>query len=185
MGLSEDLERAAAAAAPHARDDERVTGVLAAEPEAGVRVYLCAFERPDGGRAWLGLDDAGQPVASRLLVRHAASIAALCEVAEETSGGGDLEDLRAQLLQLRLTENPPGLDEADEAALTLESVIGRPPRVASPHYLDAVGAATRRLEQALGAEGVSPFAEAMKQAIAAVEQLADEVERAYKLELGA
>ena len=39
----------------------------------------------------------GRPVADRTLVRQAASIAALCELAEETSGGGDLESLRAEL----------------------------------------------------------------------------------------
>ena len=81
---------------------------------------------------------------------------------------------------LRLTENPEGIDEAEDAALALEGAIGSPPRVATPAYLDEVGAATRRLEQALGTNGVSPFAEAMKQGVAAVEALTLEVEGAYK-----
>ena len=49
-----------------------------------------------------------------------------------------------------MTEQPDGIEEAEEAALALERAIGAPPRVASPAYLDAVGAATRRLELALG-----------------------------------
>ncbi len=76
------------------------------------------------GRSWLALDDGGRPVEERALVRQAASIAALCEVAEETSGGGDLEELRAELRRLRVTESPPGIDEAEEAALALEQTLG-------------------------------------------------------------
>ena len=56
-----------------------------------------------------------------------------------------------------------------------------PPRVASPAYLDAVGAATRRLELALGSPSASPFAEAMKQGTPAVDALTQEVEATYKL----
>jgi hypothetical protein len=175
VALSQDLERIAAAVA---RYGDEVRGVIAAEPEAGTRVYLCAFA--DG---WIAVDDAGRPVAERELVRRAASIAALCEVAEETSGGGDLEALRAELRRLRLTESPEGIEEAEEAALALEQVVGAPPRVATPDYLDAVGAATRRLEQALGDIGASPFAQAMQSALGAVDELTDEIERTYKLEL--
>ena len=58
-----------------------------------------------------------------------------------------------------------------------------PPRVASPQYLDELGAATRRLEQALGDSGNSPFAVAMQQALASVEELAKEVESQYKVPL--
>ena len=61
--------------------------------------------------------------------------------------------------------------------------IGAPPRLASPEYLDAVGAATRRLELALGAAGGSPFAEAMKRSTVAVDALTQEVETAYKVPL--
>jgi hypothetical protein len=103
----------------------------------------------------------------------------MCELAEESAGGGDLSDLRGRLLSLRLTENPSGIDEAEEAALALEAAVGSPPRVASAAYLDAVGTATRRLERALG-EGGSPFAEAMRQATGAVEELTRDVEARYK-----
>ena len=116
-------------------------------------------------------------------MRRAASIAALCELAEESSGGGELAELRNRLRQLRVTENPPGIEEAEEAALLLEQTVGTPPRVATPQYLDAVGLATRRLEQALGDGGASPFAEAMKVGLAVVDELAAEIEQTYKLEL--
>ena len=100
MGLAEELERIAAAAAAHASDGESVAAVLAAEPATGRRVYLCAYEGGDV-RTWLGLDEAERPVDDRGLVRDAASIAALCEVAVEVAGGGDLEELRAQLVAVR------------------------------------------------------------------------------------
>lgn len=179
MGLREELGRIAGVAAGFAGPGERVTGVLAAEPAAGERVYLCAFEGPEG-RAWLALDSAGRPLESRALVREAASIAALCELAGETAGGGDLEELRSRLVALRLTEHPLGVEDAEEAALALEAVVGAPPHVASPAYLDEIGAATRRLEVALGTNGTSPFAEAMKRGVAAVEALAAEIEAGYK-----
>ena len=166
-------------AAGFARPGEAVTGVLAAEPAGGERVYLCSFEGAEG-RAWLALDAAGRPVESRALVREAASISALCELAGETAGGGDLEELRARLVALRLIENPLGIEEAEEAALALEAAVGAPPHVASPTYLDEIGSATRRLEVALGTNGASPFAEAMKQGVAAVEALAADIESGYK-----
>jgi len=51
--------------------------------------------------------------------------------------------------------------------------------LATPEYLDRLGAATRRLEQALGEDG-SPFAEGMKLGMPAVEELTAEIERGYK-----
>lgn len=180
MSLSEELERIAAEAAAHATAGEEVAAVLATEPTDGRRLYLCAYAAGGEQRAWLAFDAAGDPVADRLAVREAASIAAVCEVAVDVAGGGDLEDLRAQLVALRIREAPPGIDAAEEAALALEQVVGTPPRVASPALLDEIGAATLRLEAALGEDGPSPFAEAMRQAVGVVEALAAEVERAYK-----
>lgn len=183
MRLADELERISALAAAFAGPLEELAAVLPAEPAAGARVYLCAFAGPDGGRTWIALDAEGLPVEDRVQVRDAVSIAAMCELAEETAGGGDLSELRARLLSLRLTENPDGIEEAEEAALALEGAVGTQPRVATPQYLDAVGAATRRLERALGDDGKSPFAEAMKAAMDAVEALAREVEASYKLPL--
>jgi len=185
VSLDLDLQRLAGYAAAYADDGEAVAGVLPAEPYDGTRIYLCAFVRP-GGEAcsWLALDAEGDPVESRTTVRDTVSIAALCEVAEETAAGGDLDELRSQLVALRLTESPPGIEDAEAAVLELQRVVGVPPRIASPERLDAVGAASRRVEQALGDNGASPFAEAMKTAIGAVESLGVEVERAYKRPLG-
>jgi hypothetical protein len=178
--LTDELSAIAAEAAAFAEPGEEVAAVLAAEPAVGERVYLCAFASGRGNRTWLALDGDGRPVEARARLRDAVSIAALCEVAEETAGGGRLEELRSELVALRLTEDPPGIDEAEDAALELESAVGVPPRIASPAYLDAVGAATRRLELALGTDGHSPFAAAMKEAVGAVESLTAEVESSYK-----
>jgi hypothetical protein len=181
VGLEDDLARTAEAAKEFASPDERVEGVLAAEPAAGARAYLCSFGGAHG-RSWLVLDDEGGAVTSRAQVRAAVSIAALCEIAGDTAGGGELEELRRRLVALRLTENPPGIDEAEEAALALEAVLGAPPRLATPEFLDEVGVATRRLETALGGAG-SPFTSAMSSALDSVEALTNEVESTYKREL--
>jgi hypothetical protein len=181
VGLEDDLARTAEAAKEFATTDERVEAVLAAEPTDDRRVYLCAFGGAHG-RSWLALDDEGRPVTSRAGLREAVSIAALCEIAGDTAGGGELEELRQRLVALRLTDNPPEIDEAEEAALALEAVIGAPPRVATPAFLDEVGLATRRLETALG-EGNSPFSRAMASALDSVEALTQEVESTYKREL--
>ena len=176
MALADDLERIASRAGADA--------VLAAEAHPGERVYVCAFEEADGGRTWLALDEAGEPVADRTRVREAVSIIALCELAEEAAGGGDLDELRSQLAALRMTESPPGIEEAEEAALELQRVLGAPPTLATPGRLDEIGAATRRLEIALGgATQGSPFAAAMKSSGDVVDALYGDVERSYRTAL--
>lgn len=173
MALTDDLERIAAVASAHGE----VTGVLAAEPSRGRRVYLVALG-PEDGRGWIVLDDEGVPVGRRDDVRDTASIVALCELAADLAGGGDLERLRSQLAQVRMVEQPPGIEEAEEAALELERTIGAPPRVASPAYLDSIGAATLTLERALG-ETTSPFSSAIRSSTGAVEEFVADVERGY------
>src|SRR5262249_46399462 len=169
------LRRAAALAA----SGERLTGVLAADPLAFGRVYLCAYES-EAGHTWLALDANASPVTSREAVREAAQVAALCEVAEEAAGAGNLPELRDRLRDLRVTEAPEGIEEAEEAARALAETLQPEPRLASTDYLDRLGSAARRLEQALGDDAGSPFAAAMQQALPAVEELAADVERTYK-----
>jgi hypothetical protein len=182
VALTDDLRRAAEAAVRYAGAGEELTGIIPAEPADGARVYLCAYTR-DGERSWLAIDDAGRPVDSRSLVRDAVSIAALCEFAAETAGGGDLDELAARLVSIRITEAPAGIEDAEEAVRSLQRTIGGEPQVASPRRLDELGRATRRLEQALADDPASPFAEAMKSAMISIEALTAEVERNYKREL--
>lgn len=181
MTVADDVARIAEAAAGFAKPGEDVAGVLVAET-LGRRVYLCVFESTEG-RSWLGLDGEGQPLTDRRLVREAASLAALCEVAEESAGGGHLPELRARLAELRETDRPEGIEEAEVAAQALAATLQPAPRVASGDYLDAIGSASRRLELALGDDGASPFAAAMQAALGAVEVLTDDVERNYRLPL--
>ncbi len=175
MGLSEELERIAQAALAFAAAGEGLAAVLPCEPAAGLRVYLCAFEGA-GRRSWIALHGDGQPVRDRRLVRDAASIAALCELAEERAGGGDLPALRARLAELRAREQVEGIEEAEAAAAALQEAIMTPPRVASLAYLDRLGGAARELERALGEIGRSPFAEARAQGAAAEDGVTDKVE---------
>jgi hypothetical protein len=185
MTLADELETIAAAAGRLSREGEQVVAVLPTEARAGSRVYLCAFADADGeAESWLALDAAGEPVDDRQVVRDAVSIAAMCELAEETAVGGDLDDLRSQLVALRVAENPPGIDEAEEAVAELQRVLGTPPQLATTERLDAIGRATRALEVALGGElQGSPFAAAMKNAPAVVEQLTADVEGSYRAPL--
>jgi hypothetical protein len=185
VALDGELRAIAGIAGSFAAPGEELAGVLAAEPREGERIYLCAYLAPEERRTWLALDFAGRPIDDRVTIRDAVSIAALCELAEETAAGGDLDELLSRLVALRMTENPPGIDEAEEAVVALRQVVGAPPRVASPARLDAVGSATRRVERALGAGGASPFAEAMKAAMPSVDSLTDDVERGYKRPLAA
>jgi hypothetical protein len=64
--------------------DEEVAAVIAVEPAPAERLYLCAFGTSEGVRSWLVLDESGSPVTNRKRVHDAASIAALCEVVEES-----------------------------------------------------------------------------------------------------
>jgi len=175
--LGEDLEKAAAAGAPLGE----VTAVLAAEPVSGRRSYLVALG--DGeSRAWLVLDDSFEPVTDRERVREVASIVVLSELAGELAGGGELDELRSKLAEVRITEHPPGIEEAEEAALALERTIGAPPIVASPAYLDGVGTATRKLEEALGEQG-SSFSSSLAASSGTVEAFVADVEARHAVPL--
>ncbi len=178
MELVADLESIAARVAAH-DPAATVAAVLAVEPASAVRRYLCAFEQGDGSRSWLAVDAHGEAVASRRDARDIVTVAALCELAEESAFPGDLDELRAQLVALRLTENPGGIDDAEEAALALQHVLGAPPQLASPSRLDAIGAAARRLELSLDPTAGSPFGNAMQAAQGVADELWGEVEATY------
>lgn len=174
MSLAEDLERIAA--------ESGAAAVLPAEPQPGERVYLCAFDEPGGVRSWLALDGDGAALPDRRRVRDAVTILALCEVAEDAAAGGDLDYLLSRLAALRVTENPPGIEAAEEAARDLQRVLGAPPTLATPARLDEIGVATRKLELALGgAVQGSPFAAAMRGATELVEALLTDVEAGYRV----
>ena len=177
MALDDDLLRIAAAAAGYGE----VAGILAAEPDLGRRLYLVAYGSEEVA-GWLVLGPDGEVVRRREDVRDTASVVALCELAADVAGGGDLAALRERLAEVREHENPPGLDAAERALRTLEEAIGVEPRLASPSYLDEVGFAARELERTLG-ETASPFVEALRAGAAAVDELVKDVERRYLAEL--
>lgn len=181
VALEDDIATAAAAARAFADEGEELAAVIPAEPDRERRIYLCAYDRADG-RRWLALDESGGPVTDRRAVRDAVSIAAMCELAEDSAGGGDVGELRVRLVEIRLTENPEGIEEAEAAAADLQATLASSPRIATVTYLDAIGLAAAKLEQALGGDG-SPFSEAMKVGVGAAEELAAEVERGYKVPL--
>jgi hypothetical protein len=178
----EEIE-AAAEAARALGGEGSLTGVLAAEPAQGARFYVCAFEGGDGARRWVVVDAVGRPVTDRRDARDAIAIAALCELAEEAAFPGDLDELRAQLVALRISEAPEGIEEAEAAVGDLQRTLGAPPTLATPARLDEIGAAALRLERALDPTVASPFAAAMRGAQAVVDELWREVESGYCIEL--
>jgi len=139
VSLSEDVGRIAEAAVPYAAPGEELAAVLPVEPASGERVYLCAFAQTDGNQSWLAFDDRGAPLTSRTLIRDAASIAALVEIAEENAA----------------------VPTGDE------------PRLASPAYLDSLGAAAVN----------GDVAGALQSALPAIEELTRDLELNYKLKL--
>jgi len=181
--LAEELERAAELAAAYADPRDRVSGVIPTEPEPGRRVYLVSFDDADGYRSWLAVDSTGAPVTGRRDIREAVTIAVLCELAAEAAGGGDLNGLIEHLEELRATEAPAGIEEAEDAARRLQAVLAEPPQVATPARLDEIGAATRRLEQELDPTSASPFAAAMRSSEATVAELQREIEAGYRVPL--
>ncbi len=181
VSLNEELERIAAAATLNADAGETLAGILAAEPHPGERVYLCAFEGGEG-RSWLALDGAGARSRAARAVRDAASIAALCELAEEVAAGGDLDDLISRLVAVRMTEAPAGIEEAEEAARNLQRTIEPPPRLASPDYLDRIGDADPATRARAGRRRLA-VRRGNEVRMEAVDQLTQEIEANYKGEL--
>ena len=183
VALADELEGIGALAAAHAGPADAVSGIIAAEPTVGHRVYLCSFDDADGRRSWLAIRDDGSAVTNRVELRGAVSIAAVCEVAVDAAGGGDLEALIARLGEIREHEAPAGIEDAEEAARALRDVLGDPPPLASPARLDGIGAAVRRLERELDSNASSPFAAALRSSQDAVAELEREIEAGYRLPL--
>ena len=183
MSLSDELERAAEHALAAAEAGATVSGVLPTESQSGSRVFVCSLDGADRTRGWLSVRGDGAVVTTRSDLRAAVSIAALCEIAAESAGGGDLDGLIASLADLREREAPEGIEDAEAAAYALREVIGQPPQLSTPARLDEIGAATRRLEQELDPGGPSPFAAALKAAQGAVQELQREVEAGYLADL--
>ena len=106
----------------------------------------------DGGRTWLALRrPAASPSADRLRVRDAVSIIALCELADETAGGGDLDELRAQLAALADHGEPAGDRGGGGGGARARSGCSAPRRRSRRRPgSTTIGAATLRLELALG-----------------------------------
>jgi hypothetical protein len=183
MELTAELRRVAERAVGYAAPGEELAGIVPAEPRDGLLVYLCAFRGEQDAMSWLVFDGMGHVIDDSTLVRDAVSIVAMCELAEEAAAGEDLDELTARVEELRVKESPPAVDEVEEAITNLRATVGEPPHVATPARLDAVGAATRRLEQVLADGGASPFAESMARAVATVNALAAEIVGGYKREL--
>lgn len=183
MTLADELETIVGHATRYVDEGDAVSAVIPTEPSAGKRVYLCAIDGADGYRSWIALDGDGAPVTRRRDLREAISIAALCEVAVDAAGGGDLNGLIGQLADLREREAPEGIDAAEAAARELLEVVGEPPQLATPARLDSIGTATRKLERELDPMSASPFASAMKASQEAVAELQREIEAGYRLEL--
>jgi hypothetical protein len=183
VGLADEIEAARRLAQALARPGDSVSGVLATEPAEGTRVYVCSFDGADGYRSWLALRADGAAVVKRAELRAAVSIAALCELAADAAGGGDVDDLLVRLAELREREAPEGIEDAEEAALALRETLGEPPQLATPARLDAIGAAARRLEEELSPNGASPFVAALRASEGVVGELQREIEAGYLIAL--
>ena len=164
---------------------DRYARVLSLGQDPRWRSFLVSRIPPDARRV---LDVATGTAAVAIELAHAESARAVVGVDQSpemlTAGRERVE--RAGLrerIELRETEAPAGIEEAEAAAAALAEMLQPEPRVASSAYLDAIGSASRRLEQALGESGASPFAAAMQSALGSVEELTADVERNHKVPL--
>ena len=154
------------ARAAHAGRGDAVSGVLATEPPAGTpRLRLLDRRRGRAREPGSPSTRTAAPVTSRVELRAAVSIAALCEVAADAAGGGDLDGLhRDASSSCASGRRRRGSRTRRRPRARLRDVVGEPPQLATRQRLDEIGVATRRLEQELEPGGASPFAAAMKAA---------------------
>jgi len=151
--LEQQLEAARDAAQDMAGDGEQVAAVMVSEPGLAARVYLIAFEA-DGEHSYLALGADLSPVSDRRLVRDAVVMLALAERAEEASvalQAEELDQVFATAEQELRGAHPAEAAAAAEvrAALVNLAAAADGPRVATPLYLDTIGAASGRLAVAL------------------------------------
>jgi hypothetical protein len=152
--LEQQLVAAHDAAVAHAETGERVAAVMAAEPGRSARVYLAAFER-DGGLTYLALDGELAPLDDRRLIREAVVMLGLAERAEEASAAVAADEIAAAFghaeRALRAGGHEPvaaaAADVCAAARALADAASG--PRVATPVYLDSIGAASGPLAVAL------------------------------------
>ena len=177
VGLADDLERIAASLA----EDGAVTGVLATEPASGRRIYVCAFEEPDGSRSWLALDPDGRP--DRRSARGARCGLDRGAVRGRRGGSVPGRSRRASLPARRPADlGGSGGDRGGGAgcARASSTCSGTPPQLATPSRLDEIGDAARQLERALDPTAPSPFTTAMRSAAAVADALWEDVQSAYR-----
>jgi hypothetical protein len=153
MSLELELEAARDAAQNLAGDGGRVAAVMASEPGLAARVYLIAFEA-DGEHSYLALGADLSPVHDQRLVRDAVVMLALAERAEEASVALQAEQLEQEFATaeqaLRAAHPAEAAAAADvRSALQHLAEAADGPRVATPLYLDTIGAASGRLAVAL------------------------------------
>ena len=158
MSLERELEAAAGAARAHAAAGGPVLAVMAAQPGRSERVYLVALGHGDD-HAYVALDAALAPIADRRLVRDAVVMLGLAERAEEASIALHADQLEEEfaaaqdaLEQAGRTQQAAAAADVREA-LTALSAAAQGPRVATPEYLDRLGAASGRLAVALNGYG--------------------------------
>ena len=182
MALENELSAAAEAAGAFLEADEELAAVLPAEPSPGLRVYLCAFSRGEEV-VWLALRRR-RLAASRTGRSYAMPCRSSGSASWRRRAPAAATRARARLGAL-LAENRPESRGEGGRGRARSRASREPPRVASPAYLDAVGAAAARLERALGELG--PLAvrrRRCRSGSGAVEELADRIERSYKRPLG-
>jgi hypothetical protein len=156
--LEQELEAARDAALAHASAGEPVAAVMAAQPGRSERLYLVALGSGDDP-AYIVLDAALAPVDDRRLIRDAVVMLGLAEQAEEASIAVHADRLAEEFAAVHnLLEQAGRAEQAQAAADVCQALAGlsaaaQGPRVATPEYLDSLGAASGRLAVALNAYG--------------------------------
>jgi hypothetical protein len=190
MTLEVELQAAHAAARALAGAGESVAAVMAAEPGLGYRVYVVAIER-GGELSYLALDGALEPLLDRRLVREAVTMLGLAERAEEASTAITTDQLDAPFGEAERALRTAGQEAAATAAAAVRdalaalSAAAAGPRLATPLFLDRVGAAAAELGRCLddyrfhaerlsdGAQAATPEVEAAWMALALATRAGD------------